>query len=66
MTRLDGLRILRFPDLVKLGIVNNRTTLRRWRNTKHDPFPKPLSLGNNSIGWRLVDVEAWLKRRKKR
>ena len=54
-------QMLKFGDLVKLKIVNNRVTLSRW--VKAGTFPSPIKLGENSIGWRARDVQEWLDRR---
>jgi predicted DNA-binding transcriptional regulator AlpA len=60
--------LLRYKDLIALGIVNNRMTLRRWMDRKDDPFPPPIVLTasarqNHSIAWKAAAVEAWLERR---
>lgn len=54
------LKVLRFSDLVRLGILNNRMTLRRW--IQRGIFPKPITLGPNSLAWRESDIEAYLER----
>jgi prophage regulatory protein len=59
--RVDVLRVLRYSDLVDLGIVNNRVTLRRWISA--GDFPAPLKLGANSLAWRVTDVADWLASR---
>ena len=53
--------ILRYPDLVKAGIVSNRVTLKRW--IERENFPAPLRLGPNSIGWRAEDIRSWIEER---
>ena len=58
---LQWLLMLRFPDLVALGIVRNRVTLNRWIAADH--FPKPIQLGPNSVAWKASEVKAWLDRR---
>ena len=60
MKNENTLKVLRFSDLVRLGIVNNRMTLRRW--IERGIFPKPIKLGPNSLAWREPDVEAYLER----
>jgi predicted DNA-binding transcriptional regulator AlpA len=55
------MKYLRFPDLVDLGIVNNRMTLSRW--IKAHGFPRPIALGPNTRAWRAEDVERWLAER---
>jgi prophage regulatory protein len=55
------MEIYRFFDLKRLGIVNNRMTLRRWIAT--ESFPKSVQLGPNSVGWLRVEVDQWVVRR---
>jgi predicted DNA-binding transcriptional regulator AlpA len=55
--------VLRYRDLLTAGVVRNRTTLMRWMRREDDPFPQPLRLGENTLAWRAIDVEAWLDRR---
>ncbi len=57
----ETLKCLRFSDLVELGIIRNRMTLKRWVESGH--FPAPIRLGPNSIAWRASDVQAWLDAR---
>ncbi len=57
----ETLKCLRFSDLVELGIIRNRMTLKRWVGSGH--FPAPIRLGANSIAWRSSDVQAWLDAR---
>ena len=51
-------QLLRYPDLVQRGIVNNRTTLNRW--IRAGRFPAPLHLGPNTLAWREAEVEEFL------
>lgn len=51
-------KLMRYPDLVEAGVVNNRVTLARW--IKHRGFPKPIQLGANSVAWPADQVEAWI------
>ncbi|HEF4735535.1 AlpA family phage regulatory protein [Burkholderia multivorans] len=58
--------ILRTSAVLKrIGV--SRTTLYRWldRNSKsYDPtFPRPVSLGANSIGWLEAELDQWLEAR---
>ena len=54
-------KILRCKEvlaIVRLG----RTTL--WKRVKDGQFPQPVKLGgphSRAVGWRVEDVEAWLK-----
>lgn len=56
------MRLLRFSDLVDLGIVNNRVTLSR--RIKNDGFPPGFKLGPNSRAWPAEEVEAWIAERR--
>ncbi len=55
----DKLQCLRFRDLVRLGIVNNRMTLRRW--VQKGTFPAPVRLGPNLLVWRAAEIENFLE-----
>jgi hypothetical protein len=59
---LDNFKVLRYCDIRDAGIVRNRTTLSRWMSRPENPFPQPIRLGENSIVWKLRDIEAWLDR----
>lgn len=56
----SNLRLIRFSDLVRLGIVRNRMTLYRWIERGH--FPAPIKIGPSSVAWRESEIEAWLER----
>ncbi len=58
-TKTEKLQCLRFRDLVRLGIVNNRMTLRRW--VEKGSFPAPVRLGPNLLVWRAAEVEKFLE-----
>ncbi len=62
-TELNPLKCLRFADLVQLGIVRNRMTLRRWVLSGY--FPKPLRLSSNTIAWREAEIKSWLEKRER-
>jgi excisionase family DNA binding protein len=53
----------RFADLERLGIVQDRATLRRWMRADDDPFPAGKVLSANSVAWVADEVRAWLNRR---
>jgi predicted DNA-binding transcriptional regulator AlpA len=55
------MRLLRFDDLVALGVVSNRMTLSRW--IENNKFPSGILLGPNSLAWRESDVHAWIESR---
>jgi hypothetical protein len=52
---------LRYADLVALGIIRNRVTLRNWIRSRG--FPSGQLTGPNTRTWGEDEVEAWLKRR---
>jgi prophage regulatory protein len=54
----DMKRLYRFGDLVRLGIVSNRSTLYRW--IREERFPRPVRLTEISVAWRRQDVDRWL------
>jgi prophage regulatory protein len=37
----------------------SRTTI--WRMENYGSFPKRVSLGANSVGWKLNEINEWLK-----
>lgn len=51
-------RRLRYADLVALGIVTNRVTLKNWINKRG--FPRGQLTGPNSRTWGEREVQAWL------
>jgi hypothetical protein len=53
--------LVRYPDLQRRGIVNNRFTLRNW--IKHRGFPPGRLIGPNTRAWSLEEVEAWIASR---
>jgi predicted DNA-binding transcriptional regulator AlpA len=53
--------ILRFDDLKKLGIVNNRVTLYRW--IRDEGFPPGFLLGQNTRAWTRESIQSWLASR---
>ena len=56
--------ILRMPAVVAMtGISRSRIYVYMTRET--DPFPRPLKLGPSSVGWRRVEIEAWLDTRER-
>jgi predicted DNA-binding transcriptional regulator AlpA len=52
---------LRFPDLKRMGIVRNWTTLQRWIDS--GDFPPGIKLGPNSRAWTDTSIEEWLDSR---
>jgi prophage regulatory protein len=58
---VDDLKIIRRRPLAK-QIGNSESWLdRAWRAGE---FPAPVRLGDNSLGWLVSDVKAWLQSRK--
>ena len=56
--------ILRMRDVVRLtGISRSRIYVFMAR--EDDPFPRPIRLGPNSVGWLKAEIEAWLGRRER-
>lgn len=60
------LRIVRLKDVQqRIGV--SRPTIYRWLDKaakNYDPtFPRPVSLGANSIGWVESELDAWLQSR---
>ncbi len=55
------MKFLRYADLVKIGVINNRVTLSRWIAT--EGFPAGIMLGPNSRAWPEESVNAWLLNR---
>jgi len=51
-------RILRFPEVREMTGLS-RTTL--WRMENDNKFPKRVPLGVSSIGWKLSEVQNWIK-----
>jgi predicted DNA-binding transcriptional regulator AlpA len=54
-------RRLRYADLLALGIVNNRVTLKNWIRDRG--FPPGQLTGPNSRTWGEDEVQAWLDSR---
>jgi prophage regulatory protein len=52
--------IIRWPSL-KSRVGLSRVTL--WRMERAGKFPSRVRLGENSVGWRLDEVEEWLAER---
>ena len=63
----SNVKVLRIAAVVnKLGIA--RSTIYDWLNAKsprHDPaFPKPYSLGKQSVGWLESELDDWVLQRR--
>ena len=53
-------RIIRAKEVVEMTGLS-RTTI--WRMERYKSFPARVSLGKNSVGWKLSDVQKWLSTR---
>lgn len=63
---IQTITILRLPGVLKkTGI--SRSTVYDWMNPKsprYDPtFPRPIQLGQKSVGWYESDLDHWLSNR---
>jgi prophage regulatory protein len=56
---MENDRILRFKEMQEMIGGYSRTSL--WRLQKQDGFPKKLQLGPRAVGWRLSDIQKWIK-----
>jgi predicted DNA-binding transcriptional regulator AlpA len=54
-------RRLRYADLERLGVVNNRETLQNWIRKRG--FPRGQLTGPNSRTWGEDEVQRWLDSR---
>lgn len=66
-TYTQTVKILRMRAVAaKLGVA--RSTIYDWLNAKsprHDPaFPKPYSLGKQSVGWLESELDEWILQRR--
>ena len=50
-------RILRLPTVL-LCIGLSRSTV--YTHVAEDPFPRQLSFGPNTVGWRESDINTWI------
>ena len=53
-------RIVRAKEVVEMTGLS-RTTI--WRMERYKSFPARVSLGKNSIGWKMSDIQKWLSTR---
>lgn len=53
--------ILREPEVRRMVGNLNHSTI--WRLARDGDFPQPLKLGLRATGWRLSDIQAWIKSR---
>jgi predicted DNA-binding transcriptional regulator AlpA len=53
-------RIIRAKEVVEMTGLS-RTTI--WRMERYKSFPARVSLGKNSVGWKLSDVQKWVDTR---
>ena len=55
------MRLLRFRDLIEMGVVKNRMTLARY--IKNQGFPRGFYLTPQTRAWREDDVLDWVENR---
>ena len=55
-------RIIRAKEVVEMTGLS-RTTI--WRMERYKSFPARVSLGKNSVGWKLSDIQKWVEFRRK-
>lgn len=58
--RCRSISMVRRKELAKRLSISP-ATLWRWVRSGH--FPRPIRLGENSVGWREAQVTAWLNER---
>ncbi|WP_126241502.1 helix-turn-helix transcriptional regulator [Burkholderia gladioli] len=59
----EQIKVLRFNCLKeKIGISRSSVYNKMNPNSKYydEEFPKPIRLGESTVGWRESDVDAWL------
>jgi predicted DNA-binding transcriptional regulator AlpA len=61
LTMGDIMKLLRFPDLVAIGLFNSRMTLKRAIDSQG--FPEGVLLTPNCRAWREDEIEAWVAAR---
>jgi predicted DNA-binding transcriptional regulator AlpA len=59
--RAPPLEVLRFADLVSMGVVKTWPTLTDWIERRG--FPRGFLIGPNSRAWMAADVYGWLASR---
>jgi prophage regulatory protein len=53
-------RVIRSKEVEEM-VGLSRTTI--WRMERYKSFPSRVSLGKNSVGWKLSDIQKWLSTR---
>jgi predicted DNA-binding transcriptional regulator AlpA len=51
-------------DVVAAMVGLHKATIFRLVKARTDPFPAPLKLSPNRVGWRASDVQRWIKTRR--
>ena len=59
---MSDVQILKMRDVTALTRIS-RSRIYLAMGREDDPFPRPLRLGPNSVGWLKSEVEEWLARR---
>lgn len=55
------MKLIRYNDLVEMGIVASRMTL--WRLIREHGFPEGILITPNARAWDLADVNLWISSR---
>jgi predicted DNA-binding transcriptional regulator AlpA len=55
------MRLIRYSDLVAMGVVNSRMTLKRLIDSRD--FPPGVLITPNSRAWREDEVDTWIAAR---
>ena len=61
---MSDAQILRIGDVTSLTRVS-RSRVYVAMSREIDPFPRPLKIGERSVGWRRSEVVAWLDARER-
>ena len=56
------MNVLRIAQLVQKAGLSRQTIYRRLNDDPY--FPKPFSIGSNSVAWDETEVDRWLESRK--
>lgn len=66
LTQSENVEINFSPRILRLPIVKERTGLARstiYLKISQDEFPKPISLGDRSVGWIEEEITSWIEQR---
>lgn len=60
-TSIEDMAILRLPEVKRLTGLSRSTIYKMISEGK---FPRSVSLGSRAVGWRAVNILAWLQTRR--